>query len=66
MDNKPTCPQLLGALNNACMAAAFGEDAKKQALKTLREMRNKRITWCGMKELDLRREIDRHLDHYAA
>lgn len=65
MNTQPTCQQLLGALNNACLQAAFGEDAKSAALDELRKLRNARTTWCGQKELDLRREIDRHLERYG-
>jgi hypothetical protein len=65
MSTQPTCPQLLWALNNACMQAAFGEEARTAALCELRKLRNARTTWCGQKELDLRREIDRHLEWYA-
>ncbi len=63
---QPTCPQVLAALNNACMQAAFGEESKKSALSELRRLRNAKTTWIGSKELDLRREVDRHLAHYDA
>jgi len=64
MGTQPTCPQLLAALNNSCMQAAFGDDAKKKSLIELRTMRDAKTTWIGAKEMDLRREIDRHLAHY--
>ena len=66
MTTTPTCPQLLAALNNACMQAAFGDEERKAALDELRKLRDAKTTWVGPKELDLRREVDRHLNYYGA
>ena len=63
---QPTYAQLSGALLGVGLASAFGEDERQAKLKTLRAMRDKKDTWCGHSEMNLRQDIDATLKEHGA
>lgn len=61
---QPTYEQLSGALLSVGLASAFGEAERSAKLKTLQALRDKKDTWCGYAEINLRQLIDSTLKEY--
>lgn len=61
---QPTYEQLSGALLSVGLASAFGEAERSAKLKTLQALREKKDTWCGHAEIDLRQQIDATLKEH--
>lgn len=63
--NQPTDEELhqawTDAINLEGQSAPFSS-----AIQKLKELRNKRSTWYGEKENELRRSLNDYLDHYGA
>ena len=63
---QPTYEQLSGALLSVGLASAFGEAERSAKLKTLQALRDKKDTWCGYAEIELRQLIDSTLKEYKS
>ena len=62
MDNEqPTADQISQAWTYAIEAENIG-GARSQTLIELKELRDKKTTWCGKYENDLRFSVDRYLE----
>ena len=63
---QPPYEQLSGALLSVGLASAFGEAERSAKLKTLQALRDKKDTWCGYAEINLRQLIDSTLKEYKS